>query len=89
MAKVFCCYCKRVQWLMRLMGIEAVYPKRRTTCPAAGHKIYPYLLRGLAITRPDQVWATDITYIPLKHLFSRATIHVEFPDTRKYSPKGW
>ena len=54
---------------MRLMGLEAIYPKRRTTRPAAGHKIYPYLLRNLAITRPDQVWATDITYIPLRHGF--------------------
>ena len=48
---------KRVQRLMRLLGIEAIYPKRSTTRPAAGHKIYPYLLRNLAITRPDQVWA--------------------------------
>ena len=60
---------KRVQRLMRLMGLEAVYPKRRTTCPAPGHKIYPYLLRNLQVTRPDQVWATDITYVPLRHGF--------------------
>jgi len=57
---------KRVQRLMRRMGIEAVYPRRRTSQPAAGHKIYPYLLRNVAITRPDQVWSTDITYIPLR-----------------------
>jgi putative transposase len=69
MAEVFGCNRKRVQRLMRLMGIEAIYPKRRTTWPAAGHKIYPYLLRGVAITRPNQVWASDITYIPLKHGF--------------------
>jgi putative transposase len=69
MARTFGCNRKRIQRLMRLMGIEAIYPKRRTTWPAAGHKIYPYLLRGLAITRPDQVWATDITYIPLQHGF--------------------
>ena len=49
---------KRVQRLMRLMGLEAIYPKRRTTQPGAGHKIYPYLLRNVAIMRPDQVWAT-------------------------------
>jgi len=60
---------KRIARLMRLMGLEAVYPKRRTTRPAAGHKIYPYLLRNLAITRPDQVWASDITYVPLRHGF--------------------
>ena len=60
---------KRIQRLMRIMGLEAIYPKRATTRPAAGHKIYPYLLRNLAITRPDQVWASDITYIPLRHGF--------------------
>jgi putative transposase len=57
---------KRVQRLMRLMGLEAVYPKPRTTRRAPDHKVYPYLLRNLAITRPDQVWSTDITYIPLR-----------------------
>ncbi len=60
---------KRVQRLMRRMGLEAVYPRRRTTRPATGHKIYPYLLRNLAIIRPDQVWASDITYVPLRHGF--------------------
>jgi putative transposase len=60
---------KRVQRLMRLMGIAAICPRRRTTWPGAGHKIYPYLLRDVAIVRPDQVWSTDITYIPLKHGF--------------------
>ena len=52
-----------------LMGIEAIYPKRRTTWPGAGHKIYPYLLRNVEVTRPDQVWASDITYVPLRHGF--------------------
>jgi putative transposase len=56
---------KRVQRLMRLMGLEAVYPKPRLSVGGAGHKVYPYLLRGVAIERPDQVWSTDITYIPL------------------------
>jgi putative transposase len=60
---------KRVQRLMRKMGLEAIYPQRRTTWPAAGHKIYPYLLRNIEVTRPNQVWATDITYIPLRHGF--------------------
>lgn len=60
---------KRAQRLMRLMGIEAIHPRRSTTRPAAGHKIYPYLLRNLMIERPDQVWASDITYIPLRHGF--------------------
>ena len=60
---------KRIQRLMRVMGIEAIYPKRRTTWPGAGHKIYPYLLRNVEVTRPDQVWSSDITYVPLRHGF--------------------
>ena len=56
---------KRVQRLMGLMGLQAIYPKPRTSQPARDHKIYPYLLRGVSITRPDQVWSSDITYIPL------------------------
>ena len=57
---------KRVQRLMQKMGIEAIYPKPRLSDPAPGHRIYPYRLRGLAITRPNQVWGTDITYIRLR-----------------------
>jgi putative transposase len=57
---------KRVVRLMRVMGLEAIYPKRRTSVPAAGHRIYPYLLRGVAVVRPNQVWSTDITYVPLR-----------------------
>ncbi|HEY1433430.1 MAG TPA: IS3 family transposase [Stellaceae bacterium] len=56
---------KRVQRLMRRMGIAALGPKPRTTKPAPGHKIFPYLLRNLAIDRANQVWAADITYIPI------------------------
>ena len=56
---------KRVQRLMRRMGIAALGPKPRTTRPAPGHTIYPYLLRELTIERPNQVWAADITYIPI------------------------
>jgi len=56
---------KRVRRLMRLMGIEAIYQKPNTSRPHPDHKVYPYLLRGLAIDRPNQVWCADITYIPL------------------------
>jgi putative transposase len=56
---------KRVRRLMRQMGIAALGPKPRTSKPAPGHKIFPYLLRGMAIERPNQVWAADITYVPI------------------------
>jgi len=56
---------KRVQRLMRQMGLRTLYPRRRTSQPGQGHKVYPYLLRGLCIERANQVWATDITYIPM------------------------
>jgi putative transposase len=57
---------KRVQRLLRLMGLEALYPKPRLSVAGRGHRIYPYLLRGVSIERVDQVWSTDITYIPLR-----------------------
>jgi putative transposase len=60
---------KRVQRLMRLMGLEAIHPKPRLSAAGRGHRIYPYLLRDVCIERPDQVWSTDITYIPLLHGF--------------------
>lgn len=60
---------KRIQRLMRLMGIEALYPKKKTSLPGKGHKIYPYLLYGLEITHANQVWAADITYIPMARGF--------------------
>lgn len=60
---------KRIRRLMRLMGLQAIYPKPRTSIPAPGHRKYPYLLRDLKITRPGQVWSTDITYVPMKHGF--------------------
>jgi putative transposase len=56
---------KRVQRLMRQMGLQALYPRRRTSQPGKGHKIYPYLLRDLPIERPNQVWAADICYLPM------------------------
>lgn len=54
---------KRVQRVMKLMRIEAIYPKPKTTNRDKEHKIYPYLLRDVEVVRPDQVWSTDITYI--------------------------
>jgi putative transposase len=54
---------------MSLMGLRAIYRRPRTSKPASGHKVYPYLLGGMNITRPDQVWAADITYIPMKRGF--------------------
>jgi putative transposase len=60
---------KRVRRLMRLMGLETLAPKPATSRPAPAHRVYPYLLRGLAIERPNQVWAADITYIPMARGF--------------------
>lgn len=60
---------KRVQRLMRLMGIEALYPKPNLSHPAAGHETYPYLLRDVVVSRPNQVWSIDITYIPMRSGF--------------------
>ena len=60
---------KRVQRLMRTMGLAAIYRRPRTSKPEPGHKIHPYLLRGMEITRPNQVWAADITYIPMARGF--------------------
>lgn len=60
---------KRIRRLLRLMGIEAIYPKRQTSLPDKEHRIYPYLLKGVKITKPNQVWSTDITYIPMANGF--------------------
>ncbi len=60
---------KRVQRLMRTMGLQAIYRRPRTSQPAPGHKVYPYLLRGMEIAKPNQVWAADITYIPMARGF--------------------
>ena len=61
---------KRVQRLMRRMDLESTAPKPKTSTPAPDHPVYPYLLRGLTIARPNQVWATDITYIPMARGFA-------------------
>jgi putative transposase len=60
---------QRVARMMKRVGIEALYRKPNTSKPAPGHKIYPYLLRGVAVERPNQVWAMDITYIPMARGF--------------------
>ncbi len=60
---------KRVRRLMQIMGLKAIYRKPRTSKPGLGHKIYPYLLRGMKITCSNQVWAADITYIPMQKGF--------------------
>jgi putative transposase len=60
---------RHVAMLMKRMGIEAIYRRPNTSKPAPGHKIYPYLLRGVVVDRPDQVWCTDITYIPMARGF--------------------
>ena len=69
---------KRVQRLMRLMGLEAVYPKPRLSVGGAGHKVYPYLLRNVSIERVNQVWSTDITYIPMPNGFMYLTAVIDW-----------
>lgn len=69
---------KRIQRLMRLMRLEAIYPKPRLTIRDMQHKVYPYLLRGLVTERPDQVWSTDITYIRLRGGFLYLTAVIDW-----------
>ena len=60
---------KRLPRLMRIMGIAAIYPRKKTSLPGVGHRVYPYLLRGLTVDHANQVWCSDITYIPLRYGF--------------------
>ena len=76
---------RHVKTLMRRMGIEALYRRPRTTRPEPGHKIYPYLLRGKEITRPNQVWAMDITYIPMKRGFVYLAVVLDWFSRRVLS----
>jgi putative transposase len=69
---------KRVQRLMRLMGLEGLQPKRTTTKLAPGHRLFPYLLRNTAISHPDQVWSADITYVPLRDGFVYLTAVIDW-----------
>ena len=76
---------KRVQRLMRLMGLESVAPKPRTSKPSPEHPVFPYLLRNLEITRVNQVWAADITYIPMAHGFAYLVAVIDWYSRRVLS----
>jgi putative transposase len=76
---------RHVTTLMRRMGIEALYRRPRTTKPEPGHKIYPYLLRGVEIARPNQVWAMDITYIPMERGFVYLAVVLDWFSRRVLS----
>ena len=76
---------RHVKTLMRRMGIEALYRRPRTTKPEPGHKIYPYLLRGIEVTRPNQAWAMDITYIPMARGFVYLAVVLDWFSRRVLS----
>jgi putative transposase len=69
---------KRVQRLMALMGLEAIFPKPRTTTAATDARVYPYLLRDRELTRVDEVWSSDITYVPMRHGFMYLTAVIDW-----------
>src|SRR5436309_7675044 len=69
---------KRVQRLMAQMGLEAIFPRPRTTIPATGARVYPYLLRDRVLTRVDEVWSSDITYVPMRHGFMYLTVVIDW-----------
>jgi putative transposase len=73
---------KHVATLMRRMGIEALYRRPRTTQPHPGHQVFPYLLRDLAITVPNQVWAMDLTYLPMRHGFLYLVVVLDWATRR-------
>src|SRR3974390_1876063 len=76
---------RHVKTLMRRMGIEALYRHPRTSKPEPGHKVYPYLLRGVEIARPNQVWAMDITYIPMERGFVYLAVVLDWFSRRVLS----
>ena len=76
---------RHVKTLMKRMGIEALYRRPRTTKPESGHKIHPYLLRGMTITRPNHVWAMDITYIPMARGFVYLAVVLDWATRRVLS----
>jgi putative transposase len=76
---------RHVRTLMRRMGLEAIYRRPSTSKPAPGHRIYPYLLRGLAIDRPNQVWAMDITYVPMARGFVYLAVVMDWFSRRVLS----
>jgi putative transposase len=76
---------RHMRTLMRRMGIAALYRRPRTTKPEPGHKIYPYLLRGMEVTRPDQVWAMDITYVPMARGFVYLAVVLDWFSRRVLS----
>ena len=76
---------RHVKTLMQRMGMEALYRRPRTTKPEPGHKIYPYLLRGMEVTRPNQVWAMDITYIPMARGFVYLAVVLDWFSRRVLS----
>ena len=78
MAEVLGISRSRAQRLMRLMGLEAIYPKPHLSRNDTEHRIYPYLLRNVAIVRPNQVWSSDITYVPMPHGWMYLTVVMDW-----------
>ena len=73
---------KRIRRLMRLMGLMPIYQRPKTSTKAKGHKIWPYQLRGLSIDRPNQVWCSDVTYIPMRRGFLYLVVIMDLGDTQ-------